>query len=286
MSFDVIKKARVGDLEIAYREVGSGEPILFVHGWPLSSLTWRKVVPELARERRCIALDLLGAGESTHDPDRDHSIPAQAKVVAGFMDALDLRQATLVGHDSGGSIVRTYTVAHPERVSRLVLADTEVPERQSLLVNSLKTISRLPGAKSIMGMTFSSRALAKSPLGFGLCFSHLNTFDFDEFFRILVAPNAASDVKIRSSLRFMRDFAWKDVDEPAAKYAELKMPKYVLWGEDDKFFSLEQGWRLRELLPAPTRFDIIPGCGLFIHEEKPSAYTSAVGSFLKYSSLS
>ncbi len=286
MSFDVIKKAKVGDLEIAYHEEGSGEPLLFVHGWPLSSLTWRKVVPELARERRCIALDLLGAGESTIDPERDHSFPAQAEVVAGFMDALDLQKATLLAHDSGGSIARLYAVAHPERVSRLVLADTEVPERRSFFVNFLKAITGMPGAKGVMRMTLSSRALAKSPLGFGLCFSHLKNFDFDEFFRVLVAPNAATDAKLRATLRFIRDFAWKDVDEPAAKYAELKMPKYVLWGEDDKIFSLEQGWRLRELLPPPTRFDIIAGCGLFIHEEKPSAYTSAVGSFLKYTPLS
>jgi len=285
MGFDAIKKVKVGDLEIAYREEGAGEPILFVHGWPLSSLTWRKVVPDLARGRQCIALDLLGAGESTIDPSRDHSLPAQAEIVAGFLDALQIPRVTLVGHDSGGSIVRLYAVAHPERVSRIVLADTEVPERRSFFVNFLKAVSKMPGAKSIVRMTFSSRAIARSPLGFGLCFSHLGSFDFDEFYRVLVAPNAGSEAKIRANLRFIRDFEWKDVDGPAARYAELKMPKYVLWGEDDKIFPLEQGWRLRELLPEPTRFDIIAGCGLFIHEEKPSAYTSAVGSFLKYSPL-
>ena len=48
--------------------------------------------------------------------------------------------------------------------------------------------------------------------------------------------------------------------------------------------SLEQGWRLRDMLPEPTRFDMISGAGLFVHEEKPAAWVSAVNSFLQYTS--
>ncbi|MFQ5458876.1 MAG: alpha/beta fold hydrolase, partial [Myxococcota bacterium] len=66
------------------------------------------------------------------------------------------------------------------------------------------------------------------------------------------------------------------------RYGELKMPKYLIWGEDDKIFPLDQGWRLKEMLPAPTRFDMIAGAGLFVHEEKPGAWVSAVDSFLRY----
>ena len=284
MSFDAIKKVKVGDAEIAFREEGSGEPIVFIHGWPLSSLTWRKVVPGLSGERRCIAPDLLGAGESTCDPARDHSLGTQARLVEGFMDALGIERATIIGHDSGGSIARNLAVAIPERVSRLVLANTEVPGHKPLFVRFLERLVKLPGSLGIIRMNMTSKGIAKSKLGFGLCFANLKTFDFDEFYRTMVAPNARSDASLRTTRKFLLDFDFADVDACEAKYGELKMPKYLLWGEDDKIFPLEQGWRLRDMLPEPTRFDMISGAGLFVHEEKPAAWVSAVGSFLKYTS--
>lgn len=282
MSFDAIKKVRVGDVEIAFREEGSGEPLIFIHGWPLSSLTWRKVVPGFSGERRCIAPDLLGAGESTCDPARDHSFGAQAKLVEGFMDALAIEKATIIGHDSGGSIARSIAIAVPERVSRLVLANTEVPGHKPLFVRFLQRLARLPGSLGIIRMNFTSKGIAKSKLGFGLAFASLKTFDFDEFYETLVAPNARSDASLRSVRKFLLDFDFADVDACEARYDALKMPKYLLWGEDDRIFPLEQGWRLRDMLPEPTRFDMISGAGLFVHEEKPDAWVSAVSSFLKY----
>lgn len=282
MSFDAIKKVKVGDAEIAFREEGSGEPLLFIHGWPLSSRTWRKVVPGLSGSRRCVALDLLGAGESTCDPARDHSLGAQAKIVEGFMDAVGLDKATVIGHDSGGSIARDLAVAIPDRTARLILANTEVPGHRPFFVTFLQAISKMPGATAIMRMTFGNRGLAKSPLGFGLCFANLKAFDFDEFYQTLVAPNARSKASLGTARKFLDDFDFADVDACEARYGELKMPKYLIWGEDDKIFPLDQGWRLKEMLPAPTRFDMIAGAGLFVHEEKPGAWVSAVDSFLRY----
>ena len=127
MGFDEVHRVRVGELPVAYREAGEGEPLLLVHGWPLSSRTWRKVVPELAKSARCIAIDLLGAGETLADTERSHGLEAQGRLVGEFMDALGLDHATLIGHDSGGSVARCFATASPERVGRLVLADTEVP---------------------------------------------------------------------------------------------------------------------------------------------------------------
>jgi pimeloyl-ACP methyl ester carboxylesterase len=125
--------------------------------------------------------------------------------------------------------------------------------------------------------------LAKSPLGFGTSFSSLKAFDFDEFFRVTLAPLGRSDQAMKSTLKFLRDFRFEDVDATQASYGVLTMPKYVMWGEDDRIFPLEQGWRLRDMLPAPVRFDMFPGAGLLIHEERPDAWADAVRSFVRYS---
>ena len=284
MGFDTLKKVKVGDLQVAYREEGSGEPLLLIHGWPLSSLTWRKVVPKLSLDVRCIAPDLLGAGETLDDPGRDHGLPAQARLVEGFMDAMGLAKATVIGHDSGGTVARMVAIAIPDRVGRLVLADTEVPGHQPALVRMLKVMLALPGAKALFAAMTRSKMLAKSPLGFGTSFSNLKSFDFDEFFRVTLAPLGRSEQAMKSTLKFLRDFRFEDVDATQASYGVLTMPKYVMWGEDDRIFPLEQGWRLKDMLPEPVRFDMFPGAGLLIHEERPDVWAAALrsGSGLTY----
>ena len=285
MGFEALKKVKVGDLQVAFREEGSGEPILLIHGWPLSSLTWRKVVPKLSGAARFIAPDLLGAGETLGDPAQDHGLPVQAKLVEGFMDAIGLAKATVIGHDSGGTIARMVAISIPDRVSRLVLADTEVPGHKPALVRMLKAMLGLPGATALFAAMTRSKGLAKSPLGFGTSFSNLRAFDFDEFFRVTLAPLGRSEQAMKSTLKFLRDFRFEDVDATQASYGVLTMPKYVMWGEDDRIFPLEQGWRLRDMLPAPVRFDMFPGAGLLIHEERPDTWVDAVRSFVRYSPI-
>jgi pimeloyl-ACP methyl ester carboxylesterase len=148
----------------------------------------------------------------------------------------------------------------------------------------LQRLVRLPGATALVRNILGSRGLARSKLGFGLCFANLADFDFDEFFQTLVAPNARSEQAVAASRKFLLDFDFAEVDSARALYDELQMPTYVLWGEEDRIFPLEQGWRLQEMLPEPKRFDMIPGAGLFVHEEKPEAWVSAVRSFLQYTS--
>lgn len=113
MPFQEVRTVDLPQGRIAYRDSGSGEPLLFVHGWPLSSLTWRKVVPALEREFRCIAVDLMGAGETVAKLDGDFSMPAQARMLAAFLNSLGLRSVTLIAHDSGATIGRFPGEASP-----------------------------------------------------------------------------------------------------------------------------------------------------------------------------
>lgn len=280
MGFEKVRRVKVGDLEVAFREEGEGPPRVLVHGWPLSSLTWRKVVPGLAASGRCLAIDLPGAGESAVDPERALGLREQSSLVHGFLDALGLERVSLIGHDSGGSIARGAAIAEPGRVESLVLADTEVPGHRPWLVVALQRLLALPGAQGLLGPILGSQGLARSPFGFGLCFAELRRFDFEEFHRVVVAPAAASEQARRATLRFLRDFDFGEVDAARAGYEKLSMPKLVLWGERDRFFPLAEGRRLAGMLPDPVRFEAIPGAGLFVHEERPEAWLATVRAFL------
>jgi pimeloyl-ACP methyl ester carboxylesterase len=101
-------------------EIGSGEPVLFVHGLGGSWQNWLEQLPVLARGRRAIAFDLPGFGSSAM-PTEPISIPAYARTVAGLMDALQIPSAEIVGNSMGGEITLELALAHPERVKRMVL---------------------------------------------------------------------------------------------------------------------------------------------------------------------
>ena len=284
MGFDAVKKIRVGDLEVAFREAGRGDPIVLLHGWPLSSITWRKVIPGLSPSARCIAPDLLGAGQTQGDPGRDHGIAAQRDLIVGLLDALDLDRVTLLGHDSGGTTAREVACAHPERVARLVIADTEVPGHIPDLVPTVSRLMRMTNRLVLFGWIARSKRFARSKAGVGRIFSNVKLFDFDEFYHLMIEPLARSEAVHRGTLRFAQDFDFGEVDRLRESYGALTMPKLLLWGEDDRIFPLEQGWRLRDMLPPPVRFDLIPGAGMLIHEERPGAWVGALGSFLKETS--
>lgn len=116
---------RVGDARVAYYDEGGGSPVLLLHGCPFSAFVWRKVIPHLSPAHRCLAPDLLGLGDTETAEDADWSLRAQAVMVLGFLDALRISRAHVIGHDHGGAVAQLLAAEHPERVERLVLANAE-----------------------------------------------------------------------------------------------------------------------------------------------------------------
>ena len=104
--------------KMAYIEQGQGDPILFIHGVPTSSYLWRNVIPHVATVGRCIAPDLIGFGQSGK-PDIDYSIQDHLAYLTAFIDALDLRNITLVLHGWGSLFGFAYAMQHPKRIKAL-----------------------------------------------------------------------------------------------------------------------------------------------------------------------
>src|SRR3954465_12889237 len=88
-----------------YREAGEGPPIVFVHGYLVDRRLWDGVVDRLADRFRCLAPDWpLGGQQVAMNPDADLSPPSLARLIAEFVERLDLDDVTIVGNDSGGAI--------------------------------------------------------------------------------------------------------------------------------------------------------------------------------------
>ncbi|WP_226007511.1 alpha/beta fold hydrolase [Natrinema salinisoli] len=115
------------DLEVAYHEDGPDEsdepPVVFVHGIPTWSFLWRDIVPAVAADRRTIAPDMVGYGNSAMHDGFDRSIRAQEEMLAALLDDLDVEEIALVAHDIGGGVALRFAAHNPEMVDQLVLSN-------------------------------------------------------------------------------------------------------------------------------------------------------------------
>ncbi|HUR84091.1 MAG TPA: alpha/beta hydrolase [Solirubrobacteraceae bacterium] len=107
-------------------ELGSGPPVLLVHGWPQHWGSWRRLMPLLAEDHRVLALDLRGFGWSEATP-RGYRKDELAEDVVGVLDALGIERVRLVGHDWGGIVGFLVCLNHPDRVARFVPMNTGHP---------------------------------------------------------------------------------------------------------------------------------------------------------------
>jgi haloalkane dehalogenase len=117
-----VRLGREGDaeLELAYVEVGHGHPVVFLHGNPTSSHLWRNVLPHVRQLGRCIAVDLLGMGESSklpHPGPGSYSFERHAEALAAFLEHLEVTErVVLVGSEWGSALAFDWARAHPGAV--------------------------------------------------------------------------------------------------------------------------------------------------------------------------
>jgi len=120
------RQSTVLDSEMAYVDVGDGDPIVLLHGNPTSSYLWRNVIPHLRESGRCLAPDLIGMGRSGKAPGGRYRLVDHVRYLDAWFAALDLRRVTLVVHDWGSALGFHWARRHPERVRALVYMEAIV----------------------------------------------------------------------------------------------------------------------------------------------------------------
>jgi haloalkane dehalogenase len=124
------QRLRVLGREMAYVEVGQGDPIVLLHGNPTSSYLWRNVLPHLQPRGRCIAPDLIGMGDSDKLPDSgpgSYRFVDQRRYLDALLEALDVRQrVTFVIHDWGSALGFDWANRHREAVKGIAYMEAIV----------------------------------------------------------------------------------------------------------------------------------------------------------------
>lgn len=125
---------KIGSDQLHYIDVGKGDPIVFLHGVPMSSYSWRNIIPHLADSARCIAIDFMGFGKSDK-PAIDYSFTDQLTYLSTFIEAMDLQRITFVMTDIGGIIGTRYAKKNPDRIKALVLLETPLSDARTFHKN-------------------------------------------------------------------------------------------------------------------------------------------------------
>jgi pimeloyl-ACP methyl ester carboxylesterase len=263
----------VGSGEVGYRVVGEGPDVVFVHGWPVSGATFRRLLPHLADHVTCHLLDLPGAGSSRYSADTPLSITNHIHAVRRSIDLLDLDDVAVVGHDSGGMIAR-HAVAGDPRLRALGLIDTEQSTGISWKFRSFLAGRHIPGFGAALGWLAGRPRLRRSRLVLGDAFTDRSLLDgeFDEFF---LQPLHRSAEHRRAAIRLLRSFDYQLVRELGALHRRIVVPVALVWGEDDRFFPVDWARTMVDDFPN-ANLHVIPSAGLFAHEERPEDVAGAL----------
>ena len=260
-------------------ERGSGPAIVFVHGLLVNANLWRKVVPRLAPDFRCVALDMpLGSHELAMPEGAPAGAPAAATLVADALDALDLDQVTLVGNDSGGAISQIVVTTRPERVGRLALTSCDYRENfPPKLFAYFKPAAVVPGLMWALLQPMRLGLPRRSPIAFGW----LTKRPIDRPAEDSYLYPAITDGAIRRDARgFIRGSDPSQTVAAANRLGEFDRPALIAWSADDRVFPQSDGRGLAADLPN-ARFELVEDSRTFSMEDNPGRLSELIAGFVR-----
>ena len=267
----------VGAGEVAYRRIGSGPDVLFVHGWPVSGATFRTLLPFLTDHVTCHVIDLPGAGSSRFTSDTALTIDNHIASVRRVIDLLELDDVAVVGHDSGGMIAR-HAVAGDPRLRAMGLINTEQTHGTSWRFKSFVATRHLPGLGTALGWVAGNRRVRRNKFVFGEAFADRRLLD-GEFAEFFLDPLHESPERRAAAAKVLRSFDHQHVRSLADVHRRITVPVQLVWGDQDPFFPVAWAREMVGTFP-DARLEIIEGAGLFCHEERPDEVAEALLSVL------
>ena len=256
---------------ISVERAGQGPPLVLLHGFGESTISYAAVLPELAKQFAVVAIDLNGFGYTERPKDRaSYTLAGQERLVLAVLDRLGLDRVRLAGHSYGGGLAPYLASRHPERVDRLLLIDNTLPLYASQRRNGL---FRWRWLARIAAHTF---ALTDRVIEKGLREAY-----YDDS---RVTPDLVREYAGRLRIEGVTDAFFGLVGpstEPPYRIdlAKVEIPTLVIWGAEDRLIAAAAAEKTSSQLPAAS-FVLLPACGHTPMEECPDAFLAAALPFL------
>jgi pimeloyl-ACP methyl ester carboxylesterase len=252
-----------------YHDVGSGQPVVLIHGsgpgvsaWA----NWRLTLPELSHHVRVLAPDVLGFGYTERPAGQRYDLDAWTTHLLGFLDALGLDRVSLVGNSFGGALALHLATHHSERVGRLVLmGSVGVP------------FELTPGLEAVWGFQPSPAAMRDV----------LEVFAFDQDLLTDDLARLRLDAATRPGVQEayismfpaprQRSIEALTIDEDLIR--TIGQPTLVVHGRDDRVIPMANSQRLHELIP-DSRLHVFDRCGHWVQIEHANEFNRLLVDFL------
>ncbi|MEL7302244.1 MAG: alpha/beta hydrolase [Pseudomonadota bacterium] len=266
---------KLRDCSLPYWKIGRGPALVFVHGWPLDSRTWRESVAALKDSFTCHLIDLPRSGRSEWRDDTRIGVRAYGDILFEAVRQMDLddRPFGLVGQNTGGSYARLAAARVPERITGLVLGNTEAPHRHSLFLRALFLLGKAPGLETILRTTLRMR-LGRSSLLLmaGRHREHLHGPFTDLFIRPLVEDHA----RLKGAADILRAIRVTDFDILREAHGKIAAPVRLVWGPSDVWFTKRAAEQMLAEFAGQARLVPLHPGRLMIHEEHPHRFAEEV----------
>ncbi|MEU9779588.1 alpha/beta fold hydrolase [Streptomyces phaeochromogenes] len=267
VSFSVPSPHGPRTVTLAYARVGSGEPLLLLHGIGHHRQAWDPVVDILAAERDVIAVDLPGFGESPALPDGlAHDLPTMNAALSGLCEALDLDRPHVAGNSLGGllalelgreKLVRSVTALSPagfwspvERRYAFGLLQAMRAAARSMPLPMVERLSRSAAGRTVLTSSIYARPGRRSPEAV-----------VAETLALANAQGFAETLRAGGSVQFADDVPG--------------LPVTVAWGTRDRILVRRQGIRAKQIIPR-ARLVRLPGCGHVPMNDDPALVARVV----------
>jgi pimeloyl-ACP methyl ester carboxylesterase len=262
---------------IAYLDVGAGPPTILIHGFGGSMWQWEYQQHALSQDFRVLTLDLLGAGLSDK-PAIDYRPDEILDFFVGFMDAVKIPQATLVGNSMGAGLAIGMALTHPTRVAKLVLVDGLPPYVMEKLTS--------PSIRRALETSAPSWLVSFGNMLFGGLMT-------ESILREIVHdPGLLTPAVIERSNRnrrrpgLIKPIMTVGENIPlwesgfATRLGEITHPTLVLWGEEDRVFPIAVGEEIHQTIKG-SRFIRIPKAGHIPQWERPDLVNQELLTFIR-----
>jgi 2-hydroxymuconate-semialdehyde hydrolase len=258
-----------GGIQVNYHDHGSGFPVLLIHGsgpGVSAFVNWRLVMPELSKQRRVIAPDMVGFGFTERPDGYEYTMQNWVKQAIDLLDALGLKQVDLVGNSFGGALSLALTIHHPERVRRLVLmgaAGVSFP-----ITDALDAVwgyePSFENMRRIMDVFAYDRGLVNDDLARLRYEASARAGVQESYAQMFPAPRQ----------RWVEALASKEAD-----IATIDKETLIVHGRDDKVIPLQNSIRLSQLI-SRSQLHVYGRCGHWTQIEHSARFAQLVANFL------
>ncbi|MEM1370873.1 MAG: alpha/beta hydrolase [Pseudomonadota bacterium] len=263
-----------GPINLYAEEYGQGRPVLLLHGLAASTYSWRRIVHQLARRNRVIALDLKGFGRSDKPFDTAYTPADHADAVVAFIRKTRLRRLTLVGHSYGGAIAllvadRLRRAGEGQRLRDLVIMGAPAYPQKPTAFIGFMSLPVLPYAV-LSSVPPELTVWAQTAPEFSLSMAEIHAYARPYW------SAAARHALITTSRQIVPD----NISEVLGGYRRVSQPVLLVWCRDDETVPVSTGRLLARAMPN-ARLKLLNGCLHSPQDEQPAHLLRLLKPFLR-----